>query len=184
MHSIAGGWLAMAGRSARGRGRSHHFDAADQLLVIGRARPRGRHPRGDLLQVDIGLSLDPHLVSDPRHQCDQLGDLVLRKQADLQVEVGPAAAAMRFWLISTKVETGSWRTSAGSPPASPLSSRPSQPSVSGASERPAHEEGSPAQLSLFPALREPACQVSVRVDGRRLRRNQHLGASCNVAVER
>jgi hypothetical protein len=55
----------------------------------------GGDVEGDLLQVGVGFGLDPHPVSDPRHQRDEPRDLVLGEQADLQVEV---------WLISTKVE--------------------------------------------------------------------------------
>ena len=62
---------------------------------------------GDLLQVGVGFGLDPHPVGNPRHQRDKPGDLVLREQAQLQVEVRPQgrrAAALRFWLVRTKVD--------------------------------------------------------------------------------
>jgi hypothetical protein len=40
---------------------------------------------GDLVQFLVGFRPHPHPLGDPRHQRGQLGDLVLRQQADLSV---------------------------------------------------------------------------------------------------
>jgi hypothetical protein len=44
-----------------------------------------RNVLGDLVQFLVGFRPHPHPLGDPRHQRGQLGDLVLRQQADLSV---------------------------------------------------------------------------------------------------
>ena len=61
---------------------------------------------GDLLQVGVGFGLDPHPVGDPRHQRDEpvISCSASRLNCRSRSARLAAAAAMRFWLVRTKVD--------------------------------------------------------------------------------